>query len=244
MLAAFHSKGLYVLDVSLGNLAVRDGLPCVIDVGSGQVMERVLDAKSVDRTIEMERTKADGNGFVLFTGDEVHQRVKGTSRGMVGYGTAGCRSEEMADEVHRDPSIFSADFAAHFDISSAAMVVAGGYRQKEKKESSTKWASALVNSATSLDKMYTFLCSGLAEGVKPQQEGALRLRADMLFRLLGVHWRQQPTADEVLRFPAFAEPGPNVSNNLNESERATSAEGEAGVRSPSPPSSTPHDAAP
>ena len=134
MLAAFHSKGLYVLDVSLGNLAVRDGLPCVIDVGSGQVMERVLDAKSANGTIEMERTEADGNGFVLFTGDEVHQRVKGTSMGMVGYGTAGCRSEEMADEVHRDPSIFSADFAAHFDISSAAMVVAGGYRQKEKKK--------------------------------------------------------------------------------------------------------------
>ena len=141
----------------------------------------------------------------------------------------------MADEVHRDPSIFSADFAAHFDISSAAMVVAGGYRQKEKKESYSKWASGLVNSATSLDKMYTFLCSGLAEGVKPQQEDALRLRADMLCRLLGVHWRQQPTADEVLRFPAFAEPGPNVSNNLNEPDHATSAEGPPPHPPPPPP---------
>jgi hypothetical protein len=129
----------------------------------------------------------------------------------------------MADEVHEHPSIFSADFAAHFDISSAAMVVAGGYGQREKKESYSKWASALENSATSQDKMYTFLCSGLAEGVKPQQEDALRRRADMLCRLLGVHWGQQPTADEVLRFPAFAEPGPNVSNNLNECSAAAAA---------------------
>jgi hypothetical protein len=238
MLAAFHSKGLYVLDVSLGNLAVRNGLPCVIDVGNGQVLERFLDAKSVNSTIEMEQIMADGNGFVLLTGDEVHQGVNGTSRAMDGFGTAGCRSERMADEVDRHPSIFSADFAAHFDISSAAMVVARGYSQIKERENTLQWARTLEGSATSTDKMYQFLCSGLAEGVKPQQEHALRLRADMLCRLLGVHWRKQPTADEVLRHPAFAEPGPNVSNTLNESEPdpATSAEGEEGVPRLSPPS--------
>jgi hypothetical protein len=209
MLAAFHSNGLYVLDISFGNLAMRDGLPCVIDVGSGQVLDgkdRCLTAKIVDHTIEMGQTTADRNGFVLFTGDEVRQRVSGISRSMDGYGTAGCRSEEMADELHAKPSIFSPDFAAHFDISSAAMVLARGYFPVQRKENRYRWARDLKDSTASTDKMYEFLCSGLATGVKPKQEPALRVRAEMLCQLLGVPWRQQPTADKVLHFPAFAKP--------------------------------------
>jgi hypothetical protein len=209
MLAAFHSHGLYVLDISLRNLALRKGLPCVIDVGSGQVLDgkgRYLPAKSIDRTIEMGQTTADKNRIVLFTGDEVHQSVSGISRRMDGYGTAGCRSEEMADELARNKSIISADFAAHFDISSAAMVLARGYFPVGRNENRLQWASDLTKSAASTDKMYEFLCSGLATGVKPKQESALRVRAEMLCQLLGVPWRQQPTADKVLHFPAFAKP--------------------------------------
>jgi hypothetical protein len=166
------------------------------------VLDRCLPAKSVDHTFEMGQTTADQNRVVLFTGDE----VSGISRRMDGYGTAGCRSEEMADELHAEPSIFSPDFAAHFDISSAAMVLARGYFPVQRKENRYRWARDLKDSTASSDKMYEFLCSGLATGVKPKQEPALRVRAEMLCQLLGVPWRQQPTADKVLHFPAFAKP--------------------------------------
>ena len=96
-----------------------------------------MAARRVDgTTIEMIQVKS--KGIVLFTGDELHQKVQCISRPMKGFGTAGCRREDMADELKANNSFISADFAAHFDISSAAMLVARGYhpvRGIKKRES-------------------------------------------------------------------------------------------------------------
>jgi hypothetical protein len=203
LLAAFHSKHLYLLDVSLGNLAMRNGLPCVIDVGSSQELKPGLEASPgvancLTTTTDLATIGVDNEGFVFLTSEEVHHVVdiKGNKR-MKTFGTFGCRSEEMAAEVRKDPSIFSANFAAHFDISSAAMVVAQGYVPFKRKEANS-WVFKLKEAAASTDKMYTFLCSGLRKGVKLQQADALRKRADMLVQFLGVPWREQPIAYDVL----------------------------------------------
>jgi hypothetical protein len=203
LLAAFHSKHLYLLDVSLGNLAMRNGLPCVIDVGSSQELKPGLEASPgvancLTTTTDLATIGVDNEGFVFLTSEEVHHVVdiKGNKR-MKTFGTFGCRSEEMAAEVRKDPSIFSANFAAHFDISSAAMVVAQGYVPFKRKEANS-WVFKLKEAAASTDKMYAFLCSGLAHGVKLQQADALRKRADMLVQFLGVPWREQPIAYDVL----------------------------------------------
>jgi hypothetical protein len=203
LLAAFHSKNLYLFDISLGNLAMRNGLPCVIDVGSSQELKPGSQAgqgiaKCRTATMDKATIEVDNEGFVFLTSEEVHHIVnlKGNRR-MKCFGTFGCRSEEMAEEVRKDPTVFSAKFAAHFDISSAAMVVAQGYVPFRRKEAES-WVFRLKEAAASTDKMYTFLCSGLRKGVKLQQADALRKRADMLVQFLGVPWREQPIAYDVL----------------------------------------------
>ena len=95
------------------------------------------------------------------------------------------------------------EFAAHFDISAAAMILVQGYVPIETGRLREAWLHQLETAAKSAETMYNFLCQGLAKGVKPQQTHALFRRADMLHRLLGVAWRNQPTADEVLHHAAF-----------------------------------------
>ena len=73
--------------------------------------------------------RPDANGFVLCTSQEVHDRVntvQGGSLRLNWLGTRGCRSEQMVKELEENEANnkldLTPDFAAHLDISAAAMI--------------------------------------------------------------------------------------------------------------------------
>ena len=243
MLDTLHSKHMFIMDLSLGNLALRDGLPVLIDAGNSVVLRSstcVLAARHATSGPESDEmlpsgqswwsmreaegtavghsARPDADGFVLFTSGEVRTRVNSTKEGnrrLIGFGTRGCRSEQMVRELkdgektssrNRRLSNLTPEFAAHFDISAAAMILAQGYVPIEKGRMCEAWLCRLEAATRSTEAMYDFLCTGLEKGVKPKQTHALFRRADMLHRLLGVHWQKQPTADDVLHHPAFTLP--------------------------------------
>ena len=104
----------------------------------------------------------------------------------------------MANELRdrRKTVPLTEDFAANFDLSSAAMIIVQGYVPVSLGVQ--KWLESLDSARRSADAMYEFLCSGLEYGVQVQQPHVLRKRANILHRLLADPWQQQQTACEVL----------------------------------------------
>jgi hypothetical protein len=118
----------------------------------------------------------------------------GSSQIPNGFGTQTCRSEDLATQLHKNSKKpLEPDFAARFDLSSAAMVVLQGYIPV-KNRGGSGWMDKQNKAVESPDAMYEFLCSGLYPGVKAQQPDALRRRAELFYGLLS----EQLTASMVL----------------------------------------------
>ena len=214
MLQSLRRRKLFVMDLSLGNIAVGpQGHPRVIDLGSsivlgdGAMRSALLTAarsdSNSDPVLDRRARVTMGHakdGVVLCTSEEVRDRVSYRGRGQYqnGFGTKTCRSEAMANELRdRFKNVpLTEDFAAHFDLSSAAMIIVQGYVPVSAGRQ--KWLESLDVARTSADAMYEFLCSGLEYGVQVQKPHDLRKRADILHRLLAEPWQQQPPAYEVL----------------------------------------------
>ena len=202
MVQELNERNLYVMDLSLGNLALYNGLPCAIDLSSSVVFaQSPIPTLNATRVAEHNTEKHTKDGLVLFAFQEVLHTVisGGCCLFPNGFGTPTCRSEDLAKELHGNKSKhLQADFAARFDLSSAAMIVLQGYipvAYGGRRE----WVEKQKKALESPDAMYEFLCSGLCHGVKPQQPDALRQRADLIYRLLTVQsLQQQPTASMVL----------------------------------------------
>ena len=258
MLHALHQRQLFVMDLSLGNIAVgSDGRPCAIDLGSSLVLHEI--AKETPALHAARVPLFDGrdehDGLVLCTSRAVRQAVsrRGVGQHRNGLGTKTCRCEDMAGElkasVKTEP--LTAAFAAAFDTSSAAMIIVQGYVPVERRDVSC-WNIKLQKALVSPDAMYDLLCSGLRPGVKLQQTDALRCRAAMLHCLLAGPWRERPAVDEVLaRFwqqKQFAREMPTSAQQTPPKLLTTAAEAEAEVaaaqvdptRAPLPPSPPPH----
>jgi hypothetical protein len=214
MMQSLRRRKLFVMDLSLGNIAVGpQGHPCVIDLGNSIVL-----GDGAMRSVLLTAARSDSNlgpvldrrtrvtmghakdGVVLYTSEEVRDAVSCRGRGQYqnGFGTKTCRSEAMANELRdrRKTVPLTEDFAAHFDLSSAAMIIVQGY--VPVCPGVQKWLESLDVARRSADAMYDFLCSGLEHGVQVQQPHVLRKRANILHRLLAGPWQQQPTACEVL----------------------------------------------
>lgn len=214
MLQSLRRRKLFVMDLSLGNIAVGpQGHPCIIDLGNsivlgdGAMRSALLTATRpdsnlgpvIDRSARVTMGHAK-DGVVLYTSEEVRDTVSCRGRGQYqnGFGTKTCRSEAMANELrHRRKTVpLTEDFAANFDLSSAAMIIVQGYVPVSLGVQ--KWLESLDSARRSADAMYDFLCSGLEYGVQVQQPHVLRKRANILHRLLADPWQQQQTACEVL----------------------------------------------
>ena len=200
MVQDLNAKNLYVMDLSLGNLALCDGLPCAIDLSSSVVLAQSPSSTSnAIRVGDHSKGTHDAkDGLVLFTFQEVFHTVRsgGSSQIPNGFGTQTCRSEVLATQLHENrKKPLKADFAARFDLSSAAMVVLQGYIPV-KNGGGRGWVDKQKKALESPDAMYEFLCSGLYPRVKPQQPDALRKRAELFHGLLSE--QQQLTASMVL----------------------------------------------
>jgi hypothetical protein len=203
MVQDLNAKNLYVMDLSLGNLALFEGLPCAIDLSSSVVLAQSPSPTS--NTIRVAdhstRTHDAKDGLVLCTFQEVVHTVisDGSSQIPNGFGTQTCRSEDLATQLHESRSNpLQADFAARFDLSSAAMVVLQGYIPVQNG-CGRGWVNKHKKALESPEAMYEFLCLGLHRGVKPLQPEALRQRAGLFHRLLSEKSLQQPlTASMVL----------------------------------------------
>jgi hypothetical protein len=198
MVQDLNAKNLYVMDLSLGNLALVDGLPCAIDLSSSVVLAQSPSPTS--NTIRVAdhstRTHDAKHGLVLCTFQEVVHFVRsgGSSQIPNGFGTQTCRSEDLATQLHKNSKKpLEPDFAARFDLSSAAMVVLQGYIPVQTR-GGPGWVKNLKKALESPEAMYEFLCSGLYPGVKAQQPDALRRRAELFYSLLS----EQLTASMVL----------------------------------------------
>jgi hypothetical protein len=198
MVQDLNAKNLYVMDLSLGNLALYDGLPCAIDLSSSVVLAQSPSPTS--NTIRVAdhstRTHDAKHGLVLCTFQEVVHFVRsgGSSQIPNGFGTQTCRSEDLATQLHKNSKKpLEPDFAARFDLSSAAMVVLQGYIPVQTR-GGPGWVKNLKKALESPEAMYEFLCSGLYPGVKAQQPDALRRRAELFYSLLS----EQLTASMVL----------------------------------------------
>ena len=105
----------------------------------------------------------------------------------------------MATQLHKNSKKpLEPDFAARFDLSSAAKVVLQGYIPVQNG-CGRGWVNKHKKALESPEAMYEFLCLGLHSGVKPLQPEALRQRAGLFHRLLSEKSLQQPlTASMVL----------------------------------------------
>ena len=214
MLTSFEEIKLYVMDLSLGNMAIgTDGRPRVIDLGSSIVLNGSAVTPSPCNARRKRRKMAAGVHHstepvsigqpVLCTLNEIKDSMSrgGRSQYRNGFGTRTCRSELMAEELERcfRSVPLSGNFAAHFDLSSVAMIVLQGYVPVHNKKVS-EWEMRLKEALISPDHMCSFLESELNDGIKPQQPEVLRKRSKMLHSLLSVsNWQQQMTAIEVLQ---------------------------------------------
>ena len=198
MVQDLNAVNLYLMDLSLGNLALYDGLPCAIDLSSSVVLAQSPSPTSnaIRYAGHSTGTHDAKDGLVLVTCEEVVYTLRSRGRSQIpnGFGTKTCRSEVLATQLRADRrKPLEADFAARFDLSSAAMVVLQGYMPVGNR-GVPGWVCMQEKALKSADAMYEFLCSGLYLGVKPQQPDALRKRAELFY---GLH-SEQLTASMVL----------------------------------------------
>ena len=220
-LKSLHLKGLYIMDISMGNLAVdHDGMPRFIDTDSSVVLVQhrgdcfaasVADGEAeslADSSVYLKKsTKNCREEFVYLDGDEIREVMTGTTQSDIsGYGTRTCRCESMADELksfRRHQRELTPEFAARYDVSSASMVLLQAYApypdSPEDRLVWTKMRSAVTQSQNSFT-MLSFLRSGLAEGFcqEPLQAAALEQRADLFYRCLKDPWQNRPCAQAAL----------------------------------------------
>ena len=112
----------------------------------------------------------------------------------------------MAEELklfRRHQRELTPEFAARYDVSSAAMVLLQAYApypdSPEDRLVWTKWRSEVKKSQSSFT-MLSFLRSGLAEGFcqESSQAAALERRADLFYSCIKDPWQNRPCAQAAL----------------------------------------------
>ena len=163
-LEALHSSGLFVMDLSPGNIAVTStGAPCVIDVGSGVMTGNgVLQVERQAKTLTL---APDQNGFVILHSDELSTIPSCTA---IGHGTRGCRSEPLAECLRLSKSLPPPDLCCAIDLWSAAMLHMQAYALIDESNRELR-VGALENALNSANpgSVYHLLCSWLGPGAEP-----------------------------------------------------------------------------
>ena len=203
----------------MGNLAVdHDGMPRFIDTDSSVVLVQhyqsnhfaasVADS-AADLSVHLNKGTGDGREeFVYLDGNEIQKIMIGSTQSdIAGYGTRTCRCESMTEElklIRHEHRALTPEFAARYDVSSAAMVLVQAYAPypDRRKDGRLAWTQKLSAATASRDShaMLNFLLSGLAEGVVQEQSQAMALarRADLFYSCLKDPWRNRPCAQTAL----------------------------------------------